>query len=163
MRVLLANNEMITLNLIKEFRVICYQEEKEYIIICVLVTVFAVVALVALAIGVLSYNTVQQDESSSMQLGTGPMPAAISEESLNYTHLMNEISALNAFVGQLNFDTKRNFSQLVDQFNFALTNGMHNSSFPQFSNQLMMIQNDISSVNKRQSDLSSDISAAQIN
>ena len=131
-----------------------------FITICVLITVFAVVTLVALAIGALSFNSARQDGTSSTQLGDGAMSGTISEESLNYTHLMNEISALNAFVGQLNSDTHRNFSQLIGQLNsFSLITS--NSSLQQFSQQLMVVQNDISSVNEGQRNLQSDVRVAQ--
>ena len=101
-----------------------------YIVICVIITIFAVVTLIALAISALSYSSAQQDESyNTQQFGTEPMSGAVSEESLiqNYTHLMKEISALNALVGQLNSNTQRNISQLYyfnNQFSFSLNSTM---------------------------------------
>ena len=130
-----------------------------FIVISVLITVCAMVALIALAIGVLSFNAARQDRSSRPQFGTGPVSGAISEESINYTNLVNEISALNILVGQLYSDTQRNISQLFSVI--RVSNG--SSTFVNLSQQLMMVQNEVSLVNERQSGLSSDISAAQHN
>ena len=132
-------------------------KKKWFITLAILVTVFAVFTLIALAIGALSLNTVQQNEGSKSQFATGP--CAISEESLNCTNLLSEIRTLNTLFNQLNSDTRRNFSQLLNLV--RLLDG--SDSALQFSNQLMMIQNDISSVNLRQNGLRSDISAALTN
>ena len=75
-------------------------------------SVFAVVTLVVLAIGALNYDSAQQGRHSNSQFGVEPTSRAISEESLNNTYLLNEISALSVLVGQLNSDTHRNFSHL---------------------------------------------------
>ena len=112
---------------------------------CVLMTVFAVLSLIALAIGALSYTATQSNGSSSAQIGTGPMSGAVSGESLNNTYLLNEIRTLNILIGQLNLETQRNISQLSSQLSdsFSLTN------------------DNISSMNVIQSNLMSDISTAQ--
>ena len=100
-----------------------------FITICVLMTVFGVLSLIALAIGALSYTATQSSGSSSAQIGTGPMLDAVSGELLNNTYLLNEIRTLNILVSQLNLETQRNISQLSSQLSdsFSLTNG--NSSF----------------------------------
>lgn len=79
---------------------------------CVLMTVFAVLSLIALAIGALSYTATQSNGSSSVQGGTGAMSSAFSGESLNNTYLLNEIRTLNILIAQLNLETQRNISQL---------------------------------------------------
>ena len=94
-----------------------------FITMCVFITVFAVITIVALSIGALSLNTAQHDRSSSVQFGTGSALSEseelidiLNELSSNYTHLLDEISALNNLLVQLHSDTQRNNSQLINQF-----------------------------------------------
>ena len=72
------------------------------IVICMLITVFAVITLIALAVGALSLK------------GNFDVPTEESD-SVNYTYIMDEISALKNLLVQLNTDTQRNISQLDDQ------------------------------------------------
>ncbi len=72
------------------------------IAIFMLLTMFGIIAVVALAIGALGL-----ERSLTAQ-------HAIEEESRNYTHLMEEISALKVFLEQLNLETQANMSRLSD-------------------------------------------------
>jgi hypothetical protein len=72
------------------------------IAIFMLLTVLGLFAVVALAIGALGL-----ERSLTAQ-------HAIEEASRNYTHLMEEISALKVFLEQLNLETQANMSQLSD-------------------------------------------------
>lgn len=73
------------------------------IAICILMTVVAVITLVALAIGALSLR------------GTSDAQIESAQASQEYTHLMEEISTLKSFINQLNLETQQNISQLDDK------------------------------------------------
>ena len=78
------------------------KNRRRHIDIFMLLTVFGVIAIVALAIGALGLkkNLTAQH--------------AIEEKLRNYTHLIEEISALKVFLDQLNHETQMNISQLND-------------------------------------------------
>ena len=81
----------------------CIGRKKGCIVICILMTVVAVITLVALAIGALSLR------------GTSDAQMASAQASQEYTHLMEEISTLKSFINQLNLETQLNISQLDDK------------------------------------------------
>ena len=78
-----------------------------------LLTVLAVITFTALAISVLGFR-----ESSNTQLATD----ALAETQLNYTYLIEEISALKSLLVQLNSDTQRNISQLDGRLSLKINN-----------------------------------------
>jgi hypothetical protein len=93
------------------------------IVICILMTVMGVITFVALAIGALSMRG-----SSTAQL-------ASAQASQDYTHLMEEISALKSFISQLNMETQQNLSKLHDRlsssgYSLSLSaNSLSNSAY----------------------------------
>lgn len=76
------------------------KKKRGCIAVCIFFTTFGVFVFIALAIGALGLRG-----SSNAQL-------AIAKQSQDYTHLMEEISALKSVLSQLNLETKRNISRL---------------------------------------------------
>ena len=66
------------------------------IVICILMTVIAVITFVALAIGALSLR------------GNSNTQMAVAQASLDYNKLMEEINALKSLISQLNVETQQN-------------------------------------------------------
>lgn len=78
------------------------RNRRRHIAIFMLLTVFGVIAIVALAIAALGLK------------GSLTAQNAIEEELQNHTYLMEEISALKVFLDQLSHETQVNMSQLSD-------------------------------------------------
>ena len=78
------------------------KNRRRHIAIFMLLTVFGVIAIIAVTIGVLGLK-----RSLTAQ-------HAIEEELRNYTHLIEEISALKVVLDQLSHETQVNMSQLND-------------------------------------------------
>ena len=84
---------MVTDDVVKKRRSGC-------IAVCVILTTFGVIVFIAIAVGALGLRG-----SSSAQL-------TVAKQSQDYTHLVEEISALKSVLSQLNLETKRNISRL---------------------------------------------------
>lgn len=78
------------------------KNRRRHFTIFMLLTVFGIIAIVALAIGALGLK------------GSLTAQNAIEEELRNHTYLMEEISALKVFLDQLSNETQVNMSQLSD-------------------------------------------------
>ena len=78
------------------------KNRRRRIAIFMLLTVFGIIAIIALAIGALGLKRSVTAQN------------AIEEELRNHTHLMEEISALKVFLDQLSHETQVNISQLSD-------------------------------------------------
>ena len=81
----------------------CIRKKRGCIAICIIMTVVAIITLAALAVGALSLRG-----SSTAQL-------ASVQRAQDYSHLLEEMSALKRLVSQLNINTQRNISQLDDR------------------------------------------------
>ena len=142
-------------NVHDQHRVIEKKKKPSWLItICILMTILAVITLVALAISALGFNTARQNRGFNSQSDD------ISEEFI-ISHLMDKVSTLNALIAQLNSDTQKNISQLMEHFTISLING--SNMFEQLSQQQVVVYNDINLLNERQSGLQSDINAGQMN
>ena len=78
------------------------KNRRRHFAIFMLLTVFGIIAIIALAIGALGLK------------GSLTAQNAIEEELRNHTYLMEEISALKVFLDQLSHETQVNMSQLSD-------------------------------------------------
>ena len=86
----------------------CTGKNRGCIGICILLTIIVVITLAALAIGALSLRG-----SSNAQLSSA-------QASQDYTHLMEEISALKSLLSQMSLETKRNISQLDNRLSSSV-------------------------------------------
>ena len=77
------------------------------IIICILMTVMAVIMFAALAIGALSLR------------GNSTTQMASAQASQDYKNLVEELNALKSLISQLNLETQQNISQLHDQLSLS--------------------------------------------
>ena len=77
------------------------------IVICILMTVIAVITFVALAIGALSLR------------GNSTTQMASAQASQDYNNLMEELNALKSLISQLNLETQQNISQLHDRLSLS--------------------------------------------
>ena len=77
------------------------------IIICILMTVIAVITFIALAIGALSLR------------GNSTTQMASAQASQDYKNLVEELNALKSLISQLNLETQQNISQLHDQLSLS--------------------------------------------
>ena len=70
------------------------------IAVCIVLTTFGVIVFVALAVGALGLR------------GSSNAQFVIARQSQDYTHLMEEISALKSVLSQLKYETNKNISRL---------------------------------------------------
>ena len=102
----------------------CVSKRRGCIGICILLTIVVVITLAALAIGALSLKG-----SSNVQL-------ASAKGSQDYTHLMEEVSALKSLLSQLSLETKRNISQMDNRLSssvYSLSSSASRLSYYSFS------------------------------
>ena len=81
----------------------CIQKNSGCIAICIIMTVVAIITLTALAVGALSLR------------GNSTAQLASVQRAQDYSHLLEEMSALKRLVSQLNIETQQNISQLDDR------------------------------------------------
>ena len=91
-------------------------KKRGFFVVCIFVTVFAVVALAALAVSTLSFrgnSNLQPAVSNGSQ--DNDITYLINEN--NITYLMDEVNGLKSLLAQMNLETLGNISQLDDKLN----------------------------------------------
>ena len=111
--------------------------KKCLVIISFIMALILILTLAAISLGAFGVQEILSKPTSSSL-------AAKSEEQANYTFLLQEISMLNDQLSQLAADVKWNISQIMNQ---VMTGQLTSGNATQLTNQLMILQNGLRSVN----------------
>ena len=124
--------------------------KKCLLIISFIMALILILTLAAISLGAFGVQEILSKPTSSLL-------AAKSEEQANYTFLLREISMLNDQLSQLAADVKWNISQIMNQ---VMTGQLTDGNASQLTNQLMILQSGLRSVNDTLHQTKNDITFA---